>query len=303
MNDLYDLLSTGGISIDRLITLCRFVDAGGLTKAAGGNVSRLSLYSRQVKDLEGFFHVALTRKVGRTVVPTDAAIKLAGTARGHLKDLQEFRGAGTAGVTFVLGASHSLLEWYIAPRLELLRKALGDRRPIRLLAMRSREIAEAIGDRRLDLGLVRKNVIPRGVPSRHLLKMGFSLYVQRRLAGNRKLEELLSELPLATSMGGELAMALSDAAGKHELRLNFQIEATSFTLAAAAVRTGICAAVLPDIVPLDRDTQRIALPSKFALGRDICACWHHSANERNISLLLKALMAPRWRVAASSGMY
>jgi ribosome-associated protein YbcJ (S4-like RNA binding protein) len=43
MVDDYALLQRKGVSLERLLTLCRVVDAGGIAKAAGGDLSKLSL--------------------------------------------------------------------------------------------------------------------------------------------------------------------------------------------------------------------------------------------------------------------
>ena len=50
MIDIATFLAQRGLSLERLGTLCRFVDAGGLSPAAGHDHARVSQYSRQIKE-------------------------------------------------------------------------------------------------------------------------------------------------------------------------------------------------------------------------------------------------------------
>ena len=56
-----ELLSEGGLTLDRLKNFCAIAEAGGIARIAGGDPAKQSLYSRQVKELEQFFGVELTR--------------------------------------------------------------------------------------------------------------------------------------------------------------------------------------------------------------------------------------------------
>lgn len=53
-----DLLSQGGLSLERLRSFCLVAEAGGVTKAAKGDAARQSQFSRQVKELEECFGAA-----------------------------------------------------------------------------------------------------------------------------------------------------------------------------------------------------------------------------------------------------
>ena len=64
MNKFDRLFDISGLSLDRLRSFLRVVEAGSLTRAALGDVTRQSQYSRQIKELEGYFGTALTRRVG-----------------------------------------------------------------------------------------------------------------------------------------------------------------------------------------------------------------------------------------------
>src|SRR5512146_2047764 len=86
-----ELFAKGGLSLDRLRNFALIAEAGGLSLAAGGDPARMSLFSKQVKELEAFFGVALTRRQGRTVKLTEAGHRLARLAHAHLSGLEDFR--------------------------------------------------------------------------------------------------------------------------------------------------------------------------------------------------------------------
>ena len=64
MNEFDSLLSISGLSLDRMRSFLMVAESGNLSKAAKGDVTKQSQFSRQIKDLEGFFGVALTKRVG-----------------------------------------------------------------------------------------------------------------------------------------------------------------------------------------------------------------------------------------------
>jgi DNA-binding transcriptional LysR family regulator len=288
MNEYEQLIARGGISLDRLVTLCRVVDEGGLAKAASGDISKLSQFSRQMKDLETFFGVTLLRKVGRVALPTPKAREIAGAMRAHLKTLHSFIGSDVSPLPFIIGSSHSVIEWYIAPRLDRLRKAIGNR-PLSFIVMRSKEVAEALEEHRIDLGLVRKDALPPGLVTKPVLDMDYALFAPKDLAGKQDGRTILKNAPLAISLGGELRRQVDAACAKEKISPNIAVEFTSFSLCADAVRRGLCAAILPIIAESSLDSQavvKMTLPFKVAPSRKIVAAWHRSGGEMPMKSML-----------------
>ena len=106
------LLSKGGLSLDRLHNFCRIAEAGSLSKAAGGDVAKLSLFSRQIRELEEFFGVELKRRHGKGILITDAGRRLAQLTRAHLLGLEDFqREASQMPKQLSIAAGNSVLEW------------------------------------------------------------------------------------------------------------------------------------------------------------------------------------------------
>lgn len=56
------LLARGGLSLDRLASLVALADAHGISAAARGDPARQSQFSRQLKEFETFFGVALIER-------------------------------------------------------------------------------------------------------------------------------------------------------------------------------------------------------------------------------------------------
>ena len=112
MDKYSSLLSKGGLSLDRLHNFCLIAEAGGLTRAAGGDPGKLSLFSRQIRDLEEFFGVELKRRHGKGIVITDAGRRLAQLTRAHLLGLEDFqREARQLPMQLSIATGNSILEW------------------------------------------------------------------------------------------------------------------------------------------------------------------------------------------------
>ena len=60
-----------GFTIERLRTFCRIAEAGSISLAAKGDLTRQSQFSRQVKELEEFFGTKLVERAGKTIRLTE----------------------------------------------------------------------------------------------------------------------------------------------------------------------------------------------------------------------------------------
>jgi DNA-binding transcriptional LysR family regulator len=294
MNENYGGLLEKGLSMERLVTLCRVLDVGGLSKAAKGNPSQLSLYSRQIKDLESYFGVQLTRKVGRTIEMTDAARTLAAQARGYFREVIASRAvAGKAPLVLTIGASHSLFEWWLIPRLKRIVAGLPKGTRLRWAVMRSAELASALDDRQLDVALIRDDAVPRGMGSKPLLDARYTLFVPKSMATPEcSPVQLLQRVPLALAQGGQFRSRFDAKARRSKLKLNVTLDCPSFTLAAQAAQTGQYAAFLPDFA---RESLRgeplvaVDMEWKELTERKIVVAWHPRAPDTGVKALTAAI--------------
>ena len=118
-----------GISLDRLTAFCRVAAAGSVTLAAGGNASRQSQFSRQIKELETFFKTKLIERKDGGVVLTDAGEDLHRMAEAQILSLKRFREkqAVEPDKLRVL-APDFLINWLILPRLDKIRQIFPEAR-------------------------------------------------------------------------------------------------------------------------------------------------------------------------------
>ena len=280
MDMFAQMLSKGGLSLDRLNNFCRIAEAGGITKAAGGDPGKQSLYSRQIKELETFFGVELKVRRGKGIVLTDAGRQLATLTRAHLIGLADFqRTAQNMPQSISIGSGNSVIEWILMPRMAELSKALPKAR-FECISDRTRVIVSQLLDLTLDIGIIRDDAVQRPLKSAPLTSVTYSLFVPKKLSPGVNAENLrkrLAQIPLATSMGGTFREALEAGAGKLGWPLDIVMSCSSFTQAARLVLTGNYGGVLPDIARVDFDSLcvlEIPLPFLKEYSRKLCVAWN-----------------------------
>jgi hypothetical protein len=69
----------------------RILDLILLSIEYGGDPAKQSLYSRQVRELEQFFGVELTRRKGKGIEVTEQGREFARQVRAHLQSLTDFK--------------------------------------------------------------------------------------------------------------------------------------------------------------------------------------------------------------------
>jgi DNA-binding transcriptional LysR family regulator len=118
-----------GISLDRLTAFCRVAAAGSVTLAAGGNASRQSQFSRQIKELESFFKTKLIERKGGGVVLTDAGEDLHRMAEAQILSLKRFReNQEVKPDKLCVLAPDFLINWLILPRVDKIRQIFPEAR-------------------------------------------------------------------------------------------------------------------------------------------------------------------------------
>ena len=283
-----ELLSKRGLSLDRLATFGAVAEAGSIVKASGGDPVRQSLMSRQIRELEEFFGVELTRRLGKGLVITPAGQRLAALVRAQIQDLQDFcREAGGAAREFSIGAGASTLEWLVIPVARPIATALGGG-ALRFAGGRSRELVEAVREGRLDFAVVREDALPASAPRRRLVKLGFLLCVPPGLLPKGKEARDLSDpalwrtLPFAAaSGGGQLDSAIRRAMIDAGVEFRPAFECFSLLQMRQLVEDGVCAAVLPTIGTRDLPGVRMVpfAPLKD-YGRSLVLHWNDRHRER-----------------------
>lgn len=124
-----ELVLPPGISLDRLTAFCRVAVAGSVTLAAGGNPTRQSQFSRQIKELEAFFQTKLIERKGGGVALTAAGEHLHRMAEAQILSLKRFREEQAVEPDkLCLLAPDFLINWLILPQLARLRQIFPEAR-------------------------------------------------------------------------------------------------------------------------------------------------------------------------------
>lgn len=291
-----NLLSVGGLSLERLRNFCLVAERGGIARAAEGDPARQSLISRQIRELETFFGAELTRRKGKGIELTEAGRELARQARAQFQALGDFR-ASCAGlpVEFKIAAGNSILEWLVIPHLADAMTGVA----LSFLTMRTADIIRSLVDHTADFGIVRKSAVVAPLKFRPLCIIGYSLFVPSKLA-KRFPKDPSSELPLAITVGGEFASRFEEAAARAGKAPRIAYRCASFTQVAHLVRSGACAAVLPEIAApwLKGAASRLAVPWLRGYRREIGVAWHQRLLEIRpraeavLAMLLEATAHP-----------
>ncbi len=237
------LFSKGGLSMDRLRTLCDLEAAGSYARIAPDDRARQSLFSRQISELEEFFGgVELVTRSGRGIEITKAGRELARTARAHFRQLEDFLTEHSGQSTeFHIAAGNSILEWTVIPRLAAIRR----KHPgitFRFTDMRSSDIVEALREHRVDFGVLRANTVTHPLKQRKAGSFGYRIYGP---AGATETD--LLKLPMALMGSGEFRRSVEDLMASARIPMAVAYECQSHSQCALLVKEGVAATVLPDL--------------------------------------------------------
>lgn len=258
--------------MERLANFCAVADAGSIALVAKGDPSRQSLMSRQIRELEAFFGVELVRRKGRGLEITEPGRELAAIGRENFKGLADYaaRCRGREWSVRIV-ASNSIAQWLLLPRL----KAVADARPdvrFEIFHEQTREMVAGTREGTYDVAFVRKDSLVPGLRHAVLGEVGHSLFIPISLARKtpKSVADALAAVPMALPIGGWMRDKIERMAGARPLRI--ALACTSYLQAAEAVRSGMCAAVLPDTALASLQGQRLhrlPLPDRF----NLCLAW------------------------------
>jgi DNA-binding transcriptional LysR family regulator len=258
MNNFDRLFDVSGLSLDRLRTFLRVSDAGNLAKAAQGDVTKQSQFSRQIKELEAFFGTALTRRVGRRIEINDAGQRLALVILRHFRELDDFREA-MAGrrVSIRFGSQGSIIDWLLVPRLGEVSRVLGNTM-VELDQLRTLDVVRAVADGRMDFGIVREDALPAETKRWRLGTVGYALFAANALwKGSATVKDVIGKAPVADLLsGGQFTTRWQEWLAEEQLRPRIMARVSSFTDLARVVQAGQAAAVLPEMAAVDFDPKK-----------------------------------------------
>jgi DNA-binding transcriptional LysR family regulator len=286
------LFSRGGLSLDRLRSFLEMAEAGGIAKAAPGEVVRQSQISRQIRELESFFGTELTQRRGKSLILTPTGKRLAHLVRGQLQGLDDFRlEQGGQPKVFVIGAGNSTLEWLVTPHLPQISAALGGAQ-LRTEMHRSRALVEAVDDGSVDFAIVRLDALAESSQANceAVTKLSFHLCVPRSLLSAGITAESLKdtacwrEVPFASGRdGGQLDRAIRETMASAGVDFRPPFECGSLLQVRQLLVQESCAAVLPNLAVTGLDEEKILIAPFAPLashGRTLVLHWNPRQMER-----------------------
>lgn len=274
------LFARRGLSLDRLRVLCEVADAGGIARAVRNDPTRQSQFSRQLKELEDFFEVELTRRQGKGLALTEAGKELAVHARELLQALQDFQlHSIDQPLTYSIGAGESLIAWLLLPNLANTTKGVPQVN-FKLSNLRTAEIVTELQNLSLDFGIIRSGAATQPLATYPLGRIEYALYCPKEILKKNPVTDLVSVLqiiPLALlSSDGEFMCDFKAWAEKNKIPIKTKLECDSFPQAFHAIKTGRYAAILPTIASRDLpagEFVEFSLPSKKR-ARTISLSWN-----------------------------
>jgi len=261
------LFSLSGLSLDRLRTFLAVVEAGSIARAAKDDPVRQSQFSRQIKELEAYFGVALTRRVGRRIEITAEGHRLAEVIRRQFGELDDFREAmNNRPVSVRIGAQGSLIEWLLLPAMKECRAVLGGA-TLEIEQHRSADIVAGVSDGRLDFGLVRSDAVTGGVRQWKLGKLRYAFFAPPALwRSGATVEDILRTQEIAGLFPGrQFHSKLEGWLEEQNFTPNIVARMGSFVQLARLAKLSGLPCVLPVIAAVDFDAKRMvgkALPWK-----------------------------------------
>ncbi len=244
---MYDsLFSRSGLSLERLRNFLMVVDSGSIAKAAGRDLNRQSLISRQIRELEEFFNIELTSRRGKGIEVTESGKRLGSLIRSHLGGLEDFiTEAKGEPKTISIGGGGSAMSWLVSPVAGKLAEALGGA-SLKLENSRSLELVKRVREGQLDFAVVRSSAVPNGLPATKIVDVSYVLCVPRSMTvKGMGVAELMRGSPLALPVGGSFKVTLEEALRSMDVPWKPAVESSSFVQALSLVRTGQYASVLP----------------------------------------------------------
>lgn len=284
-----ELANQAGLSLDRLVTLCRVAECGSIGEASkhyggrtdSGAANRQALFSRQVDELEKFFGVDLLNRERKPYRLTPDGEELTRLCRNFLAGLEDYRATRRCTPRrLVIGAGESFIQWFLMPRwMESWRDQMQGCAVI-FRNVQTQESIDLLLKGELDLIIVRNNAVEKPLRQEVITEFGYLCFMPkqfpRRPTGDSLCLKDLADYPMAVLEGeGEFHRSLVEAYAKAGLEPKFEMECSSSTQVARAVEKGKYCAVLPSYArgQLSSNVVSYAIED-FKVKRRLCYAWN-----------------------------
>ena len=275
-----------GLSIERLRTFCRIVEAGSAVAAAGRNPTKQGQFSRQVRELEQVLGVKLFTREGRGLKLTANGVRLSAVTNAYFNALGEIAGANSdTPPALRIGAAESAIRWLLVPRLPEVIAAAGG--PVETENHRTEQIVARLESGQLDLGIIRADARNDSLETAPFPTLRYVLMVPRSLLPEKSAAGIhaVKILPYVSIAGdGKLVRAFAKIADAGHLPLKTKCRVDSFSLAVEAAKVMTAATIVPSQAegefPAEHFTS-VTLKGMDALDRKLTLAFSKRAAELN----------------------
>lgn len=254
--------------MDRLASFAAIASSRGIARAAPGDPTLQSQFSRQLKELELAVGHPLLRRTPDGLEVTKAGAALLRAVRAFARELEEVQSiAAGERPKVTLGAGDSVLQWLVLPRLgELEVSGL----ELELVALSAESAVTALQEERIDLGLLRANEASGDFKTVRLGTIEYGLFEAKR------------GLPLAVATSERGVARYASLLGR-----DLALRCETFPQVAAAVRAGSHAGVLPVFAArlLGGGVKRVDAPWLDAASSPLALAWRARTLERRVELV------------------
>jgi DNA-binding transcriptional LysR family regulator len=276
-----ELFSERGLSLERLKVLMEVHDAGSIARTAPGNAIRHSQYSRQLRELSEFFGREMTHRRGKVLKLTAEGASLAELVRPFLRGLADFRTeCRNERQNFSIASGDSIIQWLVIPKIGNLTKTLPDVR-FTSLSLRTNEIVQQMFDARVDFGLIRKNAVAPGLKCLTLGNLAYVAVIPAMMVSGKSaptFSQVFKTLPHAMqTTEGQFTRQLLEIAISQNHAFRPALSCESFPQTVAAVKSGLFAAIIPELAIRDLPTgsfHKVSDASLKSLRRELVLAWN-----------------------------
>ncbi len=169
-----------------------------------------------------------------------------------------------------IGASASVVDWLVLPKLAGSRSALGEV-VLELGQSRTLDAARCVADGRLDFAIIRQDPAPAGMKCHPLGKIGYSMSAPMLAwKGDMGIDSLFSKHPCGELMpGGQFSRTYAELLAAKGWSPRVVVRAGSFQQLARLVRGEGLAAVLPKIAEAEFDPAKIEGTRNNSVSMDV----------------------------------
>jgi DNA-binding transcriptional LysR family regulator len=242
-----EIFTKDGVSLDRLQTLAKVVQAGSIVQAAKGEPTTQSLISRQLTELEQALGVVLLDRTKKPYQPTQVARRLAETCERFVREVADVSLGENVKKSIKVGAGEWVIRELLVPLIGKQSKQLVGVSWM-MHNLTSQKIQEGLAADRLDVGVASNLITEGAVQVKELPSYGMRLLLPAGETPDKRGWKRLTTLPVVVLEGhGAFRKFLADCEKTQGIQLQIGAECTSYPQAIDLAKAAGWAVFVPEL--------------------------------------------------------